>query len=159
MHHWIKTGQLDRAVDETAVQYGPRPRPPSILNPYKALIRTRLAEYPKLTAKRLFEEAKAAGYPGSYNVVKRYVRLVRPKAPDDPVVRFGTPDGHDRPFLPRRVPVEISPLYWTFPSSSVGGLLDTGPLKIPSTKEVRDVSIYGFWPGFHCLYLTNHWLV
>lgn len=79
VYHWIKTGQLDRTVDEKAVQYGPRPRPPSILDPYKPLIRTRLAEYPKLTAKRLFQEARAAGYPGGYNVVKRYVRLVRPK--------------------------------------------------------------------------------
>jgi len=37
----IKTGQLDRALGETAVQYGPRPQP--ILDPYKALIRTRLS--------------------------------------------------------------------------------------------------------------------
>ena len=93
VYHWIKTGQLDRTVDETAVQYGPRERPPSILDPYKPLIRTRLAEYPKLTAKRLFEEAKAAGYSGGYNVVKRYVRRVRPTPPEDPLIRFETPPG------------------------------------------------------------------
>ena len=107
VYHWIKTGQLDRTVDETAVHYGPRERPPSILDPYKPLIRTRLAEYPKLTAKRLFAEAKAAGYPGGYNVVKRYVRLVRPTPPEDPVVRFETPPG-----LQAQVDFAHFPLPW-----------------------------------------------
>ena len=51
---------------------------PSKLDPYKPLIDTRLKEYPKLTAVRLFKEVRAAGYPGSYNQVKRYVRKVRP---------------------------------------------------------------------------------
>ncbi len=42
---------------------------------------------------RLYEEAKAAGYPGSYTQVKRYVRKVGPAPPPDPVVRFETPPG------------------------------------------------------------------
>jgi len=94
VYHWIETGQLDRTVDEQPVQYGPRKKGPSKLDPYKAMIRARLAEFPKLTAKRLFEEVQAAGYPGGYNLVKRYVRRVRPRPPLDPVVRFETPPGH-----------------------------------------------------------------
>ena len=81
VYHWIETGQLDRTVDEQPVQYGPRKKGPSKLDPYKAMIRARLAEFPKLTAKRLFVEVQAAGYPGGYNLVKRYVRRVRPRPP------------------------------------------------------------------------------
>ena len=54
---------------------------------------SRLKEYPKLTAVRLFKEVRAAGYPGSYNQVKRYVRKVRPRPPEEPVVRFETAPG------------------------------------------------------------------
>ena len=43
---------------------------------------------------RLFEEIKAAGYAGGYTQVKEYVRKVRPRAPEEPVVRFETPPGH-----------------------------------------------------------------
>ena len=66
---------------------------PSKLDPYKPLIDTRLKEYAKLTAVRLFKEVRAAGYPGSYNQVKRYVRKVRPRPPEEPVVRFETAPG------------------------------------------------------------------
>ena len=66
---------------------------PSKLDLYKPLIDTRLKEYPKLTAVRLFKEVRAAGYPGSYNQVKRYVRKVRPRPPEEPVVRFETAPG------------------------------------------------------------------
>jgi transposase len=63
------------------------------LDPYKSIILTRLEQYPKLTAVRLFEEIKAAGYPGGYTQLKEYVREVRPRPPEEPVVRFETPPG------------------------------------------------------------------
>ena len=93
VYHWIETGQLDRELDEERVGYGPRCLMPSKLDPYKPLIDTRLKEYAKLTAVRLFKEVRAAGYPGSYNQVKRYVRKVRPRPPEEPVVRFETAPG------------------------------------------------------------------
>jgi len=93
VYHWIKTGQLDRELDDLAVSYGPRRPMPSKLDPYKAMIRARLQSYPRLSATRLHAEVQAAGYPGSYTQVKRYVRKVRPQAPADPVVRFETPPG------------------------------------------------------------------
>ena len=55
VYHWIETGQLDRELDEERVGYGPRCLMPSKLDPYKPLIDTRLKEYPKLTAVRLFK--------------------------------------------------------------------------------------------------------
>ena len=68
----------DRPASE---DLGPRPQRASKLDPYKGIIDTRLAEYPKLSAVRLFNEVQAAGYPGGYGQVKRYVREVRPQEP------------------------------------------------------------------------------
>ena len=50
--------------------------------------------YPELSGKRLFEEVQAAGYAGGYDQVRRYVREVRPRPPQEPVQRFETPPGH-----------------------------------------------------------------
>ena len=49
--------------------------------------------YPQLTAQRLYEEVRAAGYTGCYSRVRDYVRQVRPQEVADPVVRFETPPG------------------------------------------------------------------
>jgi len=94
VYYWIETDQLDRDESEVVVQYGPRPRVPTVLDAYKGIIVNRLAEYPALTAVRLFEEIKASGYAGCYTQVKEYVRKVRPRAPEEPVVRFETPPAH-----------------------------------------------------------------
>ena len=93
VHHWIATDQLDRDLDRGEVCYGPRPAVACKLDRYRDLITTRLASYPKLTATRLFEEIKAAGYDGGYSQLKAFVRKVRPTAPVEPVVRFETPPG------------------------------------------------------------------
>ncbi|MCB1590262.1 MAG: IS21 family transposase, partial [Xanthomonadales bacterium] len=93
LHHWIGTGQLDRDLDRGEVCYGPRPPVVSKLDPYRELVTARLASYPKLTATRLFEEIKAAGYDGGYSLLKAFVRQVRPTAPIEPVVRFETAPG------------------------------------------------------------------
>ena len=46
---------------------------------------------PGLSAQRLFDEVRAAGYPGGYSRVRDYVRAVRPREPTESVVRFKTP--------------------------------------------------------------------
>ncbi|MGH3193841.1 MAG: hypothetical protein ACRDOL_42610 [Streptosporangiaceae bacterium] len=51
----------------------------------------RLSEYPRLSATRLFDEIRAAGYAGGYTQVKEHVREVRPLRPADPVVRSSHP--------------------------------------------------------------------
>jgi len=91
VYNWIARGDLDRDADEPTT-YGPRSKRPLKLDPYKAIVRTRLVEYPRMSAVRLFEEVRAAGYPGGYGQVKRYVRLVRPKK-EEPVQRFETDPG------------------------------------------------------------------
>jgi transposase len=94
VHHWITSGQLDRDVDAAAVRYGPRPPMTTKLEPYKALIGARLEVYPLLSATRLFDEVRKAGYAGGYSQLTSYLRGVRPQPIVDPVVRFETPPGH-----------------------------------------------------------------
>jgi len=92
VYDWLATGQLDRDVDPTTIiRYPPRR---TQLDPYHALIRERLDTYPELTAVRLFEEVRAAGYAGSLTQLKVYVRRVRPRPEPEPVIRFETAPGH-----------------------------------------------------------------
>ena len=77
VYYWIQKGQLHRGGQEEPVQYGPRGPGRSKLDPYKAIIDARLAEYPKLTATRLYREVRKAGYGGGYGQVKRYVCQAR----------------------------------------------------------------------------------
>jgi len=93
VYQWIDTGQLDRELDDGPVQYTPRPPVVRKIDSYCAIIQARLTEYPRLSATRLYEEIRAAGYAGGYSQVKQYVREVRPGAAPDPVVRFETPPG------------------------------------------------------------------
>ncbi len=93
IHRWIRDGELDRDLDTTPVRYGPRRPVPAKLDAYKAIIETRLAAYPALSAVRLLAEIRAAGFTGSYTQLKAFVRQVRPAARPEPVIRFETPAG------------------------------------------------------------------
>ena len=93
IHSWIESGQLDRQLSSGESSYTPRPRMAHKLDPYKGIIDERLGQFPKLSAQRLFDEVRAAGYPGGYSRVRDYVREVRPRGPADAVVRFETPAG------------------------------------------------------------------
>ncbi len=92
VYHWIETGQLDR--DLTGSSPRVRVGRPSRLAPYQAIISTRLATYPELSAIRLFEEVRAAGYPGGITQLRAYVARVRPRPEPEPIIRFETPPGH-----------------------------------------------------------------
>ena len=71
-----------------------RPAGPAVahkLDPNKAIIDARLEAVPRLSAKRLFDEIRAAGYPGSYSRVSDYGRTSWPSAPvQPPLVRCRT---------------------------------------------------------------------
>lgn len=95
IHRWIAAGQLEVDVDT-----GLLPPPvrklaqPSKLDPYKAVIRQRLEDFPEMPATRLLEEVRAAGYEGAYTLVKEYVRSIRPSVEPEPPNRFETPPAH-----------------------------------------------------------------
>jgi transposase len=93
VYYWIATGQLDRELDDAPVRYAPRPPVARKIDPFRDIIEARLTEFPRLTATRLFDEIRAAGYAGGYTQLKEYVRQVRPAPAPDPVVRFETPPG------------------------------------------------------------------
>jgi transposase len=93
IHRWIRDGDLDRDLDAAPVRYGPRPPVPTKLAAYKPTLEARLAAYPELSAVRLLEEIRAAGYAGGYTQPKEYVRRVRPTPPPEAVIRFETPAG------------------------------------------------------------------
>ena len=77
IQRWLAAGAVDR--DPATVRYGPRPPLPTKLDPYKPLIHERLTTYPELTAVRLFDEVRAAGYAGSLTQLKGFVRHIRPR--------------------------------------------------------------------------------
>jgi transposase len=93
IYYLIKTGQLDRDLSAPAPA---RTRTPAAakLAPYKAIVTTRLTTYPELSAVRLFDECRAAGYDGGLTQLKVFVRQVRPRPEPEPIVRFETPPGH-----------------------------------------------------------------
>ena len=92
VHNWISTGQLERDLDSAP----PRKAAPrsSKLDAYKPIIAERLSTYPELSAVRLFEEIRAAGYSGGITRLREYVAGVRPEPESPPVVRFETEPGH-----------------------------------------------------------------
>lgn len=92
VHHWIATGQVSRDVDTAP----PRQYPPrrTQLDPFTAIITARLATYPELSAVRLYDEIRAAGYPGGITQLREYVARLRPRPEPEPVVRFETAPGH-----------------------------------------------------------------
>jgi transposase len=93
IHRWIRDGELDRDLDADALRYGPRPPVPTKLDPYKPIIEARLAAFPELSAVRLLDEIRAAGYTGGYSQLTAFVQRVRPTPAPEPVIRFETPAG------------------------------------------------------------------
>lgn len=95
LYDWIAAGEPDRLVAADGApaprRYAPRR---TKLDAFTALVDARLASYPELSAVRLYEECKAAGYAGSLTQLKAYVRRVRPRVEPEPVVRFETAPGH-----------------------------------------------------------------
>src|SRR5690606_41758487 len=70
-----------------------RPAVTTKLDAFKPIIRLRLEAYPELSAVRLLEEIRAAGYDGGYTQLKEFVRSIRPVVAPQPVMRFETPPG------------------------------------------------------------------
>lgn len=84
---------VDKALSNSRAPEYQRVDAPSKLDSYRDHIRTRLNKYPDLLASALFQEIHRQGYDGSYDLVKRFVRQIRPPKPVDLTVRFETAPG------------------------------------------------------------------
>ena len=73
---------IRKAISEDEHPSGKRQSRSSILDPYKEYINQRLEKY-DLTATRILRESQEQGYPGSYTVVKRFVREVKDAKPQN----------------------------------------------------------------------------
>ncbi|MGH7635350.1 MAG: IS21 family transposase [Gemmatimonadaceae bacterium] len=91
MYRWIKAGLLDQPIDTIRARYGPRPPKHRKLEPVRAIIETRLAEFPRLSGTRLLAECRAAGYEGGVTQLREFIRTLRPLP--EPEIRFETEPG------------------------------------------------------------------
>lgn len=90
IRRWCAGGEFEHG---DAPRYGPRPRMPRKIDPFLPILRARLEAFPRLSAVRLFEEVKAAGYSGGYSQLCLTVAQLRPRPAPEPLVRFETAPG------------------------------------------------------------------
>jgi transposase len=83
---------VDRAINSDEHPERKKTSRSSILDPYKDYIRQRLNRY-DLTGTRILREIKERGYPGSYTIVKDFVREVKGAKPKPAFVRYETGPG------------------------------------------------------------------
>jgi len=55
IHAWIESGESDRDLATGRSRHARRPRPAHKLDAYEEIIEARLAEFPRLSARRLFD--------------------------------------------------------------------------------------------------------
>ena len=81
---------------ETVLSTQARPTKPTKLDGYRGYLKARVAAARPdwIPATVLFDEIVALGYSGCLTSVRGYLRTLKPKFKDDPVVRFETPPGH-----------------------------------------------------------------
>lgn len=89
LHHTTVQRVLARAGVAVA---SPRRRP-SKIDPYVTLLQTTLAEYPSLTAARLYEMVRQRGYAGGPDHFRHLVALYRPRRPAEAYLRLRTLPG------------------------------------------------------------------
>ncbi|ASP89516.1 IS21 family transposase (plasmid) [Sinorhizobium meliloti] len=82
---------IERGLEAPA--YGPRRPRATVIDPFAAYLRERVAVYPGLTARRLLRELKERGYSGGYTAVTDFLRDIRPPGEHGFEVHFETPPG------------------------------------------------------------------
>lgn len=89
IHH----STVDRILAQTGLPKAERTRRPSIVDPYHPLIIETLAQYPTLSAARLFGMAQARGYTGGASQFRAHVAQLRPRRPAEAYLRLKTLPG------------------------------------------------------------------
>lgn len=89
IHH----STVDRVLSQAGLPKAERTRQTSIVDPYHPMIIETLAQYPKLTAARLYAMAQARGYTGGHSQFRAHVAQLRPRKPSEAYLRLKTLPG------------------------------------------------------------------
>jgi transposase len=92
LYYWLESRQLDRPIARSLAY----PQRRTKLDRYKGIIEDRLETYPELSAVRLYEEIKAAGYEGGMTQLRDMVRRLRPRPPVEEVYALLVVLGYSR---------------------------------------------------------------
>ncbi len=92
VRHILAEHAKDRARPHMALAARPLRAPRATkLDVHRTRVDKLLAEYPELTAQRVYEELRDVGFEGSYTAVKTYVRQVRPAPAPEPSMPTDVP--------------------------------------------------------------------
>jgi len=89
IHH----SAVDRVLSQAGMPKAERTQRVSIIDPYLPFITETLAQYPKLTATRLYAMAQQRGYPGGPSQFRSHVAQLRPRKPSEAYLRLRTLPG------------------------------------------------------------------
>lgn len=89
IHH----STVDRVLSQAGMPKAERTRQASIVDPYLPFIIETLAQYPKLTATRLYAMVQQRGYPGRSSHFRSHVAQLRPRKPSEAYLRLKTLPG------------------------------------------------------------------
>jgi len=89
IHH----SAVDRVLSQAGMPKAERTRRASIIDPYMPFIIETLAQYPKLTAARLYTMAQLRGYPGGPSQFRSHIAQLRPRKPSEAYLRLRTLPG------------------------------------------------------------------
>jgi transposase len=89
IHH----STVDRVLSHAGMPKAERAQRASIIDPYLPFIIETLAQYPKLTATRLYTMAQQRGYPGGSSQFRSHVAQLRPRKPSEAYLRLRTLPG------------------------------------------------------------------
>lgn len=89
IHHSV----VDRVLSQAGLPKAERARQASIIDPYLPFIIETLAQYPRLSAARLYAMAQQRGYPGGASHFRAQVAQLRPRKPAEAYLRLRTLPG------------------------------------------------------------------
>ena len=89
IHH----SSVDRVLSQAGMPKAERTRQVSIIDPYLPFIIETLAQYPKLTATRLYTMVQQRGYTGGSSHFRSHVAQLRPRKPSAAYLRLRTLPG------------------------------------------------------------------
>lgn len=89
----VHSDVVDRVTGNVGMKRGTRRASACVLEPYKTFVVETLTQYPRLRSTRLFDMLRERGYSGSLRTLRRYVKIVRPKAKAAAFLRVDTLPG------------------------------------------------------------------